>query len=305
MPAICRDCTASNPPESRFCHQCGNSLSAPNTPTVPFRAPARETRIRDIGVDLKILGVDLAAYSAPRIKKGGAATARNAKSLAAYSAPRIKSLSQRLKPYRAEPPAPPAIPTDYVVNDIASQWQPTPSASNSAVTCPRCHRIVEPGSLFCFSCGLPLDDVQSDPISRAQISAGQPAGFWLRLGAWVIDTIILLAVEMGIIAIWPGFSEYFASNSGLHWVDLLLLILSVLYYTVSVSVWATTVGKRLAGLYVLRPDGAKAGFGRALARYFAGILAMLIFGIGYLMVGWRSDKRGLHDLICDTVVVRK
>ena len=97
----------------------------------------------------------------------------------------------------------------------------------------------------------------------------------------------------------------FSAGGGLHWVDLAALILGALYYTVGVAVWSTTVGKRALGLYVLRPDGAKAGFGRALARYFAGILSMLLVGIGYLMIGFRSDKRGLHDLICDTVVARK
>ena len=108
-----------------------------------------------------------------------------------------------------------------------------------------------------------------------------------------------------MIAIWPGFSEYFDSSTDLHWVDLLAFILSVLYYTIGVSVWATTLGKRALGLYVLRPDGQKAGPGRALARFFASILSGLIFGVGYLMIGLRSDKRGLHDLICDTHVVRR
>ncbi len=303
MPVICRDCNAANPPESRFCHRCGVALSLANDAPYPPPARRREPRIRDIGADLKTLGVDLAAYSVPRVKQGAIFVGRNTRTFAAYAAPRIRSAAQRLKPYRAEPPAPPTMPTVYVADDIASESQPTSSAA--AVTCPRCHRVVEPGSLFCFSCGFPLDDVQADFVNRTSDSAGQPAGFWVRLGAWAIDTVILFAAQMIMVAVWPGFSEYFDSDTYLHWVDLLGFIVGALYYTVGVSVWATTVGKRLLGLYVLRPDGAKAGFGRALARYFAGILSMLIFGIGYLMIGLRSDKRGLHDLICDTVVVRK
>ena len=150
-----------------------------------------------------------------------------------------------------------------------------------------------------------MDEEQTAAAQRADQYDGQPAGFWIRFGAWVIDAIIFVTVQMGMIAIWPGFDEYFSAGGGLHWVDLAAFILGVLYYTVGVAVWATTVGKRLLGLYVLRPDGGKAGFGRALARYFAGILSILLVGIGYLMIGFRSDKRGLHDLICDTVVVRK
>ena len=32
-------------------------------------------------------------------------------------------------------------------------------------------------------------------------------------------------------------------------------------------------------------------------------ISFLILGIGFLMIAFRKDKRGLHDLICDTKVV--
>ena len=135
--------------------------------------------------------------------------------------------------------------------------------------------------------------------------AGERAGYWIRLAAHIFDVAALSIGSVPIIAVWPGFGEYFADNETVHGVDLLILVLVMLYYTVGVSVWATTIGKRLLGLYVLRPDGAKVGPGRAAARYFASILSALPLGIGYLMIGLRRDKRGLHDLICDTVVVRR
>ena len=120
----------------------------------------------------------------------------------------------------------------------------------------------------------------------------------------MIDTAIFIAVQFTLIAIWPGVREYFDSDSLFHWVDVLLLLLTALYYTIGVSVWSTTVGKRICGLRVLRPDGAKVGPGRALARYCASGVSFVILGIGYLMIAFRSDKRGLHDVICDTVVLR-
>lgn len=303
MPLVCPDCRADNPPESRFCHRCGNSLPVSNSHTVTPRGKARETGIRDIGVDLKTLSIDVAAYSAPRIKRGSIVTARGAKALATYSSLSIKSLAQRLKPNPVKPSASSSIPTNDTVADTADLHQP--SSSGSTVACPRCNRISEPGSLFCFSCGLPLDDLESAATRSVVDHASQRAGFGRRFWGWLIDLVVLTAVQMVFIAAWPGFDEYFASDTGLHWVDLLSLVVSVLYYTAAVSVWATTIGKRLLGVYVLRPDGSKVGPGRALARYFAGILSMLIFGVGYLMIALRSDQRGLHDLICDTVVIRK
>lgn len=302
MPLACPGCRAANPPESRYCYQCGNSLPASNSSVSLSQRAKREIRIRDIGIDLKNLSVDMAAYSAPRIRRGGLATARGARALAAYSVPRIRSLAQRLKPYQSEPPPPPAIPT-HPVADVAADM---PSAeSDAAVACPRCHNVSEPGSLFCFSCGLPFGDLDPSETGRAMLHTGRPAGFWRRFVAWLIDLFILTSVQLVMIAVRPGFAEYFAGDPQLHWVDLLGFLVGALYYTLAVSIWATTIGKRALGMHVLLPDGSKVGPGRAAARYFASILSMLIFGIGYLMIGLRSDKRGLHDLICDTVVARR
>lgn len=314
LPVLCVHCRAENPPESRFCYRCGNSISVTNTPT-----PTRETRIRDIGADLKTLGHDVAAYSAPRIKSGSASTARTAKRVGIFASrhakatavattPHIKALAQRFKPRQPEPP--PEASTGYVADhathgDLPQEpEQHSLNSSGSAITCPRCHQVSEPGSLFCFSCGLPLDE-QAMPVRPRTTSDGQPAGFWIRFGAWLIDAVILATLQIVLIAVWPGLSEYFTSDDFGHPVDLLVFILDVLYFTLGVAIWSTTIGKRLLGMYVHRPDGARVGVGRALARYFAGILSFLIFFIGYLMVGLRSDKRGLHDLICDTIVVRK
>lgn len=320
MPAVCPDCGTNNPPESRYCHRCGVTLSPSGAPTTPYHStPRPETRIKDIGADLKMLGRDVTAYSAPRIKRSSTATARTTKTISLSAAqqakavvvsvtPRAKSLARRFKPYRPEPAAAPALPTDYVADDIASHEpepaQPPRLASEFAVACPRCHRVSEPGAVFCFSCGLPLDD--GTPARRPLTAyAGTPAGFWIRLVAWLIDFIVLGIVQVILIAIWPGLFEYISSDSYGHPVDLVIFVTDALYFTIGVAVWSTTIGKRALGVYVLRPDGSKVGVGRALARYFAGILSALIIGIGYLMIGLRSDKRGLHDLICDTVVVRK
>ncbi len=302
MPLVCPDCRADNPPESRYCYRCGNLLPTPSAASRSPRAPVREVRIRDIAIDLRHLGVDVAAYSAPRIKRGSIATARGAKSLAAYSIPRIRSLAQRLKPSRPEPPQPSGVPIDPATDYTVTLQPPV---SDAVLACPRCHQISEPGSIYCFSCGLPLGDLDPSEAGWALAHPGRPAGFWRRFGAWVIDLVVLTTVQLTLIAMWPGFAEYLADGPQLHWVDLLGFVVGVLYYTLALPVWATTIGKRLLGVYVLRPDGSKVGPGRALARYFAGILSMLIFGVGYLMVGLRSDKRGLHDLICDTVVVQK
>lgn len=170
--------------------------------------------------------------------------------------------------------------------------------------CPRCHNVNEPGSAFCYSCGLPFDEGRT-PAS-AIFPAMRPAGFWVRLTASIIDAIVLIVAELVIIAAWPGISlsDYFSAGNpawtGLDWT---ILVGNVLYYTLGVSIWATTIGKRIMGIYVLRPDASKVGLGRAFARYLAYIPSALLLFAGYLMVAFRGDKRALHDLMCGTVVV--
>ena len=333
MPARCPDCQADNPPGSHFCHLCGVALPANAAADTPADAAASpdalfqrtagpNARLSDIGTDLRVLSVDVAAYSGPRLKRlsraawrlSVAVTTRSWQWTAHFGAAafiRVKSLAGGLKPYR--PDAPPAasessysvVPHQPDTELLDVELQPADPPAAAAISCPRCHRISEPGSLFCFSCGLPLDDAAPDPAAFPTPGAGAPAGFWRRFAAWLIDLLILTIVQAGIIAVGPGFEEYFAVGADWHWADLVSVLIAGAYYTVGVSVWATTVGKRLLGLRVLRPDGSKVGVGRAVARYFAAWLSLLIFGVGFLMIALRSDKRGLHDLICSTVVTRQ
>ncbi len=191
-----------------------------------------------------------------------------------------------------------------------------PIAPSEEPRCPRCHSINEPTVAFCYSCGLPFDD-ENRPRSATVSPVGRPAGFWIRAVAALIDGGVLLLVFIFLGALWPGVdrlefqeplpeaSSTELTASDLSWtaLDTIALIMSVAYYTLSISIWSTTIGKRVVGIYVLRPNGSRVGVGRAFARYLASQLSALLLFAGYLMVAFRSDKRGLHDLICDTVVV--
>ena len=59
------------------------------------------------------------------------------------------------------------------------------------------------------------------------------------------------------------------------------------------------------GIVILKADGEVIDIGSALLRYLGYLASSITLGIGYLMIGFRGDKRGLHDLIGGTVVIRK
>ena len=64
-----------------------------------------------------------------------------------------------------------------------------------------------------------------------------------------------------------------------------------------------TVGKLMLGARVVRMDGSSLGYGRAALRFLAETLSWLTLGIGFLLIGFRSDRRALHDLLAGTQVV--
>ena len=175
-----------------------------------------------------------------------------------------------------------------------------------SVSCPRCGSTNEPGVTFCYSCGLPLDEFGG--ATRAAIGVvGTPAGFWIRLLAWLIDTAILVGVQLTMLTLLPGTSveAYYSDDSLWTTADSVMTIVGAVYYTVGVSAFSTTLGKRALGLYVLRPDGVRISLPRAFGRHLASGISALLLGVGYLMIGFNTDKRGLHDHVCDTVVVKK
>ena len=186
------------------------------------------------------------------------------------------------------------------------------------VACPRCQASNTLGVTFCYSCGLPLEDDQrvvrppaavpgAAPSRQPAASAyTTPAGFWIRLVAAIIDALVVIGIRMLLLVILPGISitEYGEIPEWGRY-DNIMLVADALYFTLSVSIFSTTVGKRLLGMRVLRTDGSRVSPLRAFARYIAYIPSTLLLLIGFLMIGFTSDKRGLHDRLCDTMVVRR
>ena len=215
--------------------------------------------------------------------------------------------------------------------------QPPVSSPVQSAACPRCQKINEPGSAYCYSCGFPLDEVeisaqplvtqspqysaQTDVAAQypSQADTGHPAGFWIRLVAYVLDYIFVLVLFIGLFAIGFAFAEVSPDSSFakhinsyggedapiIEWLDIVGYIVGLFYFAIGIAVWSTTAGKRVFGLYVMRSDGSRVGFGRALVRYLCYFVSGLLLGIGFLMIAFSEDKRGLHDLICDTMVIRR
>lgn len=150
----------------------------------------------------------------------------------------------------------------------------------------------------------------------ARINTGELryAGFWIRFGAKIVDGLILgiplmvivFAVIMGAAAGAAG------NNANAAWVNLVSIIAQVGYYGATVlynaffiGKFGATPGKMLCKIRVVTATGEKVSYGRATGRAFAEILSGLICNIGYLIAAFDSEKRALHDHLCNTRVVMK
>ena len=78
----------------------------------------------------------------------------------------------------------------------------------------------------------------------------------------------------------------------------------VSYYTFFVGKYGATPGKMALKLRVVNPDGSPVSYGKACGRYFAFVVSSMACLIGLLMVAWDSEKRGLHDRMCNTRVIQ-
>jgi len=87
--------------------------------------------------------------------------------------------------------------------------------------------------------------------------------------------------------------------------SLVSMAINCVYEGLFVAKMGSTPGKMAFGMRVVRPDGSRVGMARAFGRYFAKLLSALILGIGYIVAAFDSEKRALHDMICDTRVVKQ
>lgn len=119
------------------------------------------------------------------------------------------------------------------------------------------------------------------------------AGFWMRVGAYLLDLLILV-IPLTILAFIPI-------------LGIVLNIVGVwLYFALQESSERqATIGKRALNIYVTDMYGRRISFGQATGRYFSKIISSLILGIGYIMAGFTEKKQGLHDMIAGTLVKRR
>jgi uncharacterized RDD family membrane protein YckC len=177
--------------------------------------------------------------------------------------------------------------------------------SSTAPTCPSCGRVLigadrpaAPEPLFPIRRPPAQALVAGSTFGAAgswerPASERAPGGFWIRVGANLIDSVVLVLPTVAL--------ELSLGTVG----SVANLFVSWLYFSVMEGSGSQgTLGKLACGLAVTDTHGRRISFGRATGRYFAKILSALTLGIGFLMVAFMPRKQGLHDVVAGTLVVR-
>lgn len=166
--------------------------------------------------------------------------------------------------------------------------------------------------------------VASDGPAAAATGPDNYASFGQRVGAWVVDYLILL-VPSSFIAISMGAREAFTqlmaqlhsgvdmSTALMHYGDavrtasVVTIILGFAYYVLfEASAWQATPGKRLLRLRVCDMQGGRLSLARSAARNavrLSNLIIVLIPFVCYMAVGFTQRRQGLHDLVAGALVV--
>jgi uncharacterized RDD family membrane protein YckC len=226
-------------------------------------------------------------------------------------------------PHQASPAdllAPPAAQ----ITPVPQARHPTPLPQPPPTLPPHGHPTPQP---FVPAIAVPLPPVpaaapQVAPRSRRDAAAVHVVGFWFRLVAAAIDLAIVLPAAV-LIAMLASWATGLHLPTNLHvldidlWIDLVLasdpaLVMGLVllgaigltYLLVFQIIVGQTLGMRLLRIKIIDVYGDRPSAPRCIARcagYLAGVATLFL---GFLWMGFDSEKRGLQDWIAGTYVIR-
>jgi uncharacterized RDD family membrane protein YckC len=148
------------------------------------------------------------------------------------------------------------------------------------------------------------------------------SGWWRRVGAQVIDGVIISIGALIVLGILGAAGLSVDSNGGAVALIVAALI-AVLAITVVAFLYAPilmsrtngqTLGRMALGIRVIRADGGPMTFWFAMLRevvvkaLLVGVVSSATFGLASLLDAlwplWDEENRALHDLVVNTRVIR-
>lgn len=149
----------------------------------------------------------------------------------------------------------------------------------------------------------PPSNATSDSTA-SEVTTADLAGFWIRLGAFLIDAAIIGAVSWLIsfsIGQFTGTADPFEFPPVLRWSFCGLLgVFSVFYFPWFWRHGGQTPGKRALGIKLIRTDARPLTWHASWIRFFGYVICFAGIGVPFIMVAYDSKKQGPHDKLART-----
>jgi len=134
------------------------------------------------------------------------------------------------------------------------------------------------------------------------------AGFWIRVVATVLDTLLIMLLTFPLLIAIYGWAYFDLEKTGfiagpadflLSWVAPSVAVIVFWMYK------QATPGKMALSLRIVDAEsGSLPSAGQCVGRYFAYFVSMIPLGLGLLWIAFDKRKQGWHDKLAGTVVVR-
>lgn len=131
-------------------------------------------------------------------------------------------------------------------------------------------------------------------------------GFWARVGASLIDTVMIMFVTVPLLVAVYGW-QYFQATQLLlgPWDFVVSYVLPAVAVIVFWRYWSATPGKMAIGAKIVdAKTGGAPSTGQLIGRYFGYFVSTIPLLLGLIWVGIDKRKQGWHDKIAGTVVIR-
>jgi len=134
------------------------------------------------------------------------------------------------------------------------------------------------------------------------------AGFWVRVGAMIIDTLLIMVVLIPLLVAIYGWAYFEAANTRLFAGPADFLLSWVAPAVAVIVFWIyrqATPGKMALSIRIVdAATGSPPSTGQCVGRYFAYFVSIFPLGLGLLWVAFDKRKQGWHDKLAGTVVIR-
>ena len=116
-------------------------------------------------------------------------------------------------------------------------------------------------------------------------------GFWPRLGAVILD-LILISVVVSLF------------DFGGDAMPRFFIIVWFAYHVVMWTLKGTTLGGMILRLKCVRIDGSTLDWGVSVTRSLASFFSFVVLCLGFFWASWNKDKQAWHDIIAGTTIVQ-